>query len=199
MMVENWFAVPIYYNDLDKDICKRSKDEVITAFNNLNNSNLLTNFNGTSSLSYNTLITDVIRHFNMKETRNLLVQECCSYITALGIKCKEVNFENNWVIGYEDKQYQGEHNHGYENNSISGVFYVEVPHGSSPIIFTQPNPYNNHVTITESHGHYSEEISYNALENRIIIFPSYIRHRVPSSSKLEGRRIAFVFNASIKI
>jgi uncharacterized protein (TIGR02466 family) len=198
-MVENWFAVPVYYNDINKNICEAAKEEIINAYNSLKNSNHLSNFNGTSSISFGTEIKDVISHFNMQETKNLLLQECWNYTSVLDIKCKDIKINYNWVVGYTNNQHQGLHNHGYQDNKLSGVFYVEAPTGSSPIIFSQPNPYTEHITIRSSQTQYSATVSYKAIENRVIIFPNYLNHHVPSNSELEGRRVAFVFNALVEI
>ena len=196
-MVENWFATPIYYNDID--ICTAAKEEIINGYNTLEKLNILTNFSGTSSISYNTEIRDVINHFNMINTKKLIISECNSYLSSIGISFNVIELIDSWVIGSKGKQFQGEHDHGYVDNHISGIFYAETAIGSSPIIFSQPNPYNQHITISNSNTQYAANMVYKVIENRIIIFPSYLRHRVPSSSNLDGRRLALVFNARIKI
>jgi uncharacterized protein (TIGR02466 family) len=197
-MVENWFSTPIYYNDLNNFDTSNSKKEIFKAYDDLEKSNILTTFNGTSSISYNTEVSDVLNYFNMIYTKELILQECYQYVLSLGIKCNSIHVKQSWVIGYKNNQYQGEHNHGYEDNGISGVFYVEAPQGSSPIIFSHPIPYNTHSIITSSNmSQYTSDVEYAVIENRIVIFPNYLRHRVPNNSKLDGRRLAFVFNAYI--
>ena len=198
-MVENWFPTPIYYNDIDNVKCIAAKEEIINAYNTLENLNILTNYSGTSSLSYSTDIRDVIDHFKMTNTKKLVLSECSSYINSIGISFNEIEIIDNWVIGYKGNQFQGEHDHGYVNNYISGIFYAETAPGSSPIIFTHPNPYKKHITITNSNPQFAESTVYEVTENRVLIFPSYLRHSVPSSSKLDGRRLALIFNARIKI
>ena len=197
-MVENWFATPIYYNDIDNDTCIAAKEEIINAYNTLEELNILTNYSGTSSLSFSTDIKDVIDHFNMVNTRKLVISECSSYLNFIGISFNEIEMIDNWVIGYKGNEFQGEHDHGYIHNYISGIFYAETAPGSSPIIFSHPNPYNQHITISNSNTQYAASIVYKVTENRVLIFPSYLRHRVPGSSKLDGRRLALVFNVRIK-
>ena len=198
-MVENWFATPIYYSDIDNGTCIAAKKEIVNAYDTLENLNILTNFSGTSSISYSTGIKDVIDHFNMINTKKLLISECNNYLSSIGISFNAIEVIDSWVIGSKGNQFQGEHNHGYEDNHISGIFYAETALGSSPIIFSQPNPYNQHITISNSNTQYGPNIVYKVTENRVMIFPSYLRHSVPSSNKLEGRRLAIVFNARIKI
>ena len=199
MMIQDWFATPIYYNDMESDKIVAEKKEIIDAFDSLEKNNQLVNFNGTSRLTFSTKIESVIKHFNLINTERLVLQECHNYMTSIGVIFKNIKILHNWVIGYTNNQYQGEHNHGYDNKILSGVFYVQVSDNASPIVFSTPNPYEQHIVCTGTNLVNVSFIGYEAKENRIIIFPSFLKHNVPVNDKLQGNRLAFAFNAEVLI
>ena len=84
--------------------------------------------------------------------------------------------------------------HNHSNCILSGVYYVQVPEGAPGIIFHSPmadlmlQPPKkeandlNMLTITQ-----------NVSAGQMVIFPSYLRHSVPSNH-VDGQRISVAFN-----
>jgi uncharacterized protein (TIGR02466 family) len=87
--------------------------------------------------------------------------------------------------------------HNHPNNYLSGVYYVEVSDGAPDIIFQDPRPISimpwsgklNRVTANAQ----SEQ----AVAGRMIIFPSWLRHHVPSNYGTR-ERISISFNLMFK-
>ncbi len=89
------------------------------------------------------------------------------------------------------------HEHFHPNSLISGVIYVSVEPGSGVIHFKRPhlpaltlehkrtNQYNNNLA----------EI--NVSEGLVLMFPSYLRHYVPTN-KSNDVRVSIAFNSFIK-
>mgnify|MGYP002629736104 CR=1 FL=1 len=83
--------------------------------------------------------------------------------------------------------------HNHPNNYLSGVYYVAVPETGSHLLFQDPRP-GLILPPTAKHG----RVTANAFvaqprPGRMIMFPSWLRHHVPSN---EGttERISIAFN-----
>ena len=159
----------------------------------LKNQNLLRNFNGTSLLSYDTKIESILDYFNLKEIKEKIRLYSNDYLINCGTSFSKIIIRNNWLIGYTRNEYQGEHNHGYNNNSISGIIYAKVPVYASSIEFISPNPYLDHICIDK------QSATYEPVEGMLIIFPSFLKHKVlPNLNIPDGSlRLALSFNAEV--
>ena len=191
-MNDNWFNIPVY--NKKKAFLPYELNQLYDGFVDLKNKNILTNHNGTSLLSYNTNIKSVLDYFDLKHIKEKIRLYCNDYLINCGVKFNNVETREDWLIGYTKGEYQGEHNHGYDDRFISGIIYAKVPVGSSLIQFTTPNPYLNHTCIR-----YTQTISYTPEEGMIIIFPSFLKHNVLPNTNLseESLRLCISFNAEI--
>lgn len=81
--------------------------------------------------------------------------------------------------------------HVHEDALVSGVYYVNIPNGSAPLVFRNQD---DKVNATEDNIHLLEPS-----EGQIVIFPPWLPHSVPEREyKEEGSckdpRISFAFN-----
>lgn len=189
-MNENWFSIPIYYKS--NILTQQEIQQLYDGFVLLKEKKLLANFNGTSLLTFNTAINSVLDYFNLDHIKEKIRLYCNDYLINCNIKFKNIVIQSNWLIGYDKNDYQGEHNHGYENNYISGVVYVKVPANSSPIVFLNPNPFISHICSQET-------VSYVPTEGMILIFPNFLKHKVlPNKNIMEDElRLGLSFNARV--
>ena len=104
---------------------------------------------------------------------------------------KDVNINYN-------KDYNVSHNHFGNNNKFSGVYYVKAPKNCGHIVLEHPA---NLVELSWAekvpkgqHNEYTGSIwTYNPLPGKLLIFPSWLDHRVePNLSK--SPRVSFSFN-----
>jgi hypothetical protein len=191
-MINNHFNIPVYckYDAFQQYELRQLYD----SFLNLKNKNLLKNFNGTSLLTYNTNINSVLEYFNLNHIKEKIRLYCNDYLINCGVTFSRVEVDSDWLIGYNKNEYQGEHHHGYNDNSISGVLYACVPANSSPIIFMPPNPYSQHLTLKKS-----QSIYYNPEEGMLLIFPSFLKHKVLPNLDIPDNalRLGLSFNAVV--
>jgi hypothetical protein len=191
-MNENWFSIPLYHKS--NILTQQEIQQLYDGFVFLKEKNLLANFNGTSLLTFNTAINSVLDYFNLDHIKEKIRLYCNDYLINCNIKFKNIVIESNWLIGYNKNDYQGEHNHGYDNNYISGVVYIKIPANSSPIVFLTPNPFVSHICLQEF-----DTVSYVPTEGMILIFPSFLKHKVlPNKNIMEDElRLGLSFNARV--
>ena len=191
-MINNYFNIPVYckYDAFQQ----HEHRQLYQSFINLRDKNLLKNFNGTSLLSYNTNINSVLDFFSLNHIKEKIRIYCNDYLINCGGTFSSVEVDSDWLIGYNRNEYQGEHNHGYNDNYISGVLYACVPVNSSPIIFTSPNPYSRHLTIRKS-----EAIHYNPEEGMLLLFPSFLNHKVMPNTNITDNSLRLVLSFNAKI
>ena len=107
----------------------------------------------------------------------------------------ELNIRGSWLNINTEGTYQEFHAHN--GNVFSCVYWVKAPTGSGRLVFEDPKqpdmlPIMN---IEERNDLSFEKIGYNAVERRLIIFRSYLRHMVePCKNKIPRMSIAVNFN-----
>lgn len=192
-MIENWFNIPIYCKN--NAFTQHETQQIYNSFVSLKNENKLIHFNGTSLLNYDTSITSILDTFNLFDIKEKIIQYCNEYLIRCKISFNRVVVENNWVIGYNKNEYQGEHCHGYFNNGISGVIYAKVPENSSSIEFITPNPFLEHICVADN-----SSVKYNPREGMILIFPNFLKHKVMPNLNIPDNaiRLGLSFNALVE-
>jgi len=99
-----------------------------------------------------------------------------------------------WVNSNRKHHFNMPHNHSPD--FFSGVWYLKVPKDSGGICFLNPveqNTYNYHNFLGD--GCFQDSATYNAKDNDLILFPSYVTHFVlPNVSDEERVSVAFNFN-----
>ena len=88
--------------------------------------------------------------------------------------------------------------HTHSNNILSGVFYV-MAEQTSGIIFTDPRPQAGVIQpdVTKQFVDNANVIKYDSLTNRMILFPSWLQHYVPTN-ETKSNRISIAFNMMLK-
>jgi uncharacterized protein (TIGR02466 family) len=83
--------------------------------------------------------------------------------------------------------------HNHPNNFLSGVYYVAVPDTGSHLVFQDPRPVSIMPRIDKPGRIISNASIAQPQPGRMVIFPSWLRHHVPSN---EGttERISIAFN-----
>lgn len=96
-----------------------------------------------------------------------------------------IKAEHSWLNRIEKHQYQESHKHS--PSTFSCCFYPIVPEGSSPLTFvnevqtdTTPLQPSKHPSLYAKHR-------IKAVENRLIVFPSWQFHYVPSGYNTKAR------------
>ncbi|WP_422000079.1 TIGR02466 family protein [Reyranella sp.] len=109
----------------------------------------------------------------------------------LGIEQHPMMITGCWANINPPGSYHPTHNH--PNNYLSGVYYVAVPDAGSHLVFQDPRPLAMTPATTKPTRFTSNASLALPQPGRMVIFPSWLRHHVPSN---EGttERISIAFN-----
>ena len=105
---------------------------------------------------------------------------------------------------FANEMFRGETHtsHRHARAIVSGVFYLQVPEGSSPIIFQDPRPHSELIGPDEnaicSNKYNTQDVTFNPKVGDIVLFNSWLPHSVPPSSiQVEDGRISIAFNVNV--
>ena len=89
--------------------------------------------------------------------------------------------------------------HTHSNNLLSGVYYVDTEENSPGIIFSDPRPQAQVIKpkIIKRLMETSDMCEYTAQKDKLIIFPSWLTHFVPTN-KTKKNRISISFNIMLR-
>ena len=85
--------------------------------------------------------------------------------------------------------------HTHPNNFLSGVYYVQTQPGADSIFFSDPRPQASVVLppTKKENVYAANEVSFDAKDGRMIVFPSWLTHGVPAN-RSNRDRISISFN-----
>ena len=100
---------------------------------------------------------------------------------------EEPPFMYYWVSVYEEGDQHGSHNH--PNSLIAGTYYPSVAIDSASIILE--SPWKNHIMHDNISGW---TYNYKPQPGDMLVWPSWLDHRVPVQEKSNTKRVAISFN-----
>ena len=113
------------------------------------------------------------------------------YLTELGHKFQDIQITSSW--GNVLQKQNSIHSHHHTNSYICGVFYLD---NSSPLTFLNPQleswGFVPEFKDDSSKLRKQQQYFINPLKNDLIIFPSWLKHRVSPTS--QEQRISIAFN-----
>tara|TARA_Y100000004_G_scaffold178137_1_gene220410 strand:+ start:4210 stop:4833 length:624 start_codon:yes stop_codon:yes gene_type:complete len=89
------------------------------------------------------------------------------------------------------------HDHIHPNSVLSGVFYLRLESGMPPIVFNKTVFSNIKRIVKNYNEHNAETFLLPMVSGELIVFPSYLRHMVPTN-KSDKERISISFNTFVK-
>jgi uncharacterized protein (TIGR02466 family) len=110
-----------------------------------------------------------------------------------------LQIENSWFNVNQSGDYNDSHYHA--SSILSGVLYLKCPKNSGSIFFENPS-YGLLESYIQPYIKYrknrltSFSFSYSPEESGLIIFPSWIRHKV-DPGQFDGERISISFNTTV--
>jgi uncharacterized protein (TIGR02466 family) len=87
--------------------------------------------------------------------------------------------------------------HNHPNNYLSGVYYVDIPETGSELIFQDPRPSLIMPWTGKLNRLTANAAAEQAQPGRMVVFPSWLRHHVPSNPGA-SERISISFNLMFK-
>ena len=186
MILENWFSTPIWYTKIQCDLtqvkqkCYQLKNEGEGVHKS--------NFGGWQSKTIN--LTD---YEEFKELTQLINEN-------LNNVCKDIHedfkllINGAWVNINGKNSYNYTHEHPF--SALSGCFYIDVPENSGNIVFENMHSLKRHYPInTFNSPLFYENTTYKPDVGSLIIFPSWINHKVETNNS-DNDRISIAFNTT---
>ncbi len=153
-----------------------------------------------NSSVYNTSNTyNLNKDKNFDVLNNVVTDKVNYHSTEFGIK--ETFYSSiSWFNTYYEKDYQEFHIH--PNSIFSAVYFVRAPKGSSNLVLQNPSTVSKMFMPQDMMCNDDNSDLWNipAVENRLVIFPSYISHMVPAHKLMEKRTtVAYNYICDYKI
>ena len=197
MPVQGWFSTPIYFNKVKEPVLseiQKEFDSVVSEFEKNNsfqyNPGWLPRTHKISDITFeNNFLADYKLDTFVKELSmhlNAYVQEIGMHVT----KSTSFKVTSSWMTKFAKNEFA--HNHDHGSCDISGAYYYQVPNherGGS-IQFHSPVEQLNASYVFENVPRY---ITFPAEVGGIILFPSWLTHRV-SANESEQDRMSVSFN-----
>jgi len=90
--------------------------------------------------------------------------------------------------------------HSHPFNYLSGVFYLQVPQNSGPLVFHDPRPQGEVLSPPKKPDesiHTAHRVRWTPKPNDLLFFPSWLNHEVEINKSTE-ERIILSFNLKLK-
>ena len=135
---------------------------------------------------------EVFKDFNKDISRSSF-----EILDKLGYEADQIEITDMWANVL--KQHETHQPHTHSNNFLSGVFYLDADDTMPGITFQDPRPGANVILPRKKLDHMNNAnlLNYKAKTNRIIIFPSWLVHWVPTNLSTSNR-ISISWNIQIR-
>ena len=135
----------------------------------------------------------------LKKLKQFCEQHLDTYIKEVICPKEDLNFyiTQSWLNINKPGEFHHEHSHS--NSIISGVFYVSTEEDDK-IFFTDPNQKLKDLLrseVTTFNLWNSSSWFFPAVTNELLIFPSWLNHRVDQNEKATKNRISISFNTFV--
>ena len=181
--LHNIFSVPVFTTFLNGEVVEYLENLIIPKLDNLpfkKEENLRTDFYESEK---------IVTSKELKKFIEVVEPLCQEYSKKTQIKL--LNNVKYWVQDY--KQDQQFHSHAHPGAQISGVYYIRANNDAGELEFTNPNPhayFQEYLTKTRlNHGY-----SITPTKGLLVLFPSYLFHRVVPSKNPLVERTCIAFN-----
>lgn len=187
---QEWWSTPIWYFDISQnevDYVKIEKE--CYQHQKLDLGNKISNVGGYQSKNI------FVNNASPEIKKLLLTVESLSteWYTEFGVKpqfAKKV--DNCWININSTNSYNKPHVH--QQSIFSGVYYVKAPINSGHITFNNQSDRDFILQTFTNQTRYSvSDINYDAVEGRVVIFPSWVQHSVGLNQSNDDR-ISIAFN-----
>jgi len=141
------------------------------------------------------------------EQRLHLLDDFAELVQAIGLASKQVmdflavdsdGFEITGCWANMSPPGVGHRGHHHSNNYLSGVYYVQASPGADTISFSDPRFQVEQIVprFKEQNAHNATAHSLQVVPGRLVIFPSWLVHRVPVNESDE-LRVSIAFNVML--
>ena len=189
--IHSIFPTPVYIAKRDSDsISEEEKAEVEKIIQQGELKNL-----GNSSSANNNIFDS-----NLKNIKQFCEQQLKIYVEEVINPKEELDFymTQSWLNIVKPGEFH--HDHSHNNSLISGVFYLATEEDDN-ITFEDMNfKIKQQINIEPKEWNVSNAVTWTfpAITNELIMFPSWLNHRVLVNEKATTDRISISFNTFVK-
>ena len=135
-----------------------------------------------------------------KKLKQFCEQQLKIYVEQVIVPKEEIDFyiTQSWLNITKPGEFHHDHNH--QNSIISGVFYISTEEDDK-IVFTDPNTKVKdliEVGFREYNTWNTTNWFLHAITNELVLFPSWLSHKVEPNEKATKDRISLSFNTFVK-
>lgn len=187
MQVVNLFPLAMFEGAVTAETAQAVEDYVVP------NVDLLINSKDTFD-DYKTDFweTKILIHENVPQLWEEIIEFIKYYSkeTSLHVNFEELSMHY-WTQDYKEGDSHDIHAHGCPG--ISGIYWVRANEAAGPVRFYTPNPYTEISDWTDDNSPHGRSMADVFPEKgKLILFPSYLKHRVmPSGPNTERTAISF--------
>ncbi len=189
-MIHNFFSTPIYIDNVFDTAVESELSLVMPKLKFKNdwqpdNDTALTTFIPDEQIN-------VLENFNLDTTKELIFKHVNKYLNdAQQPVTDELHIQSSWLNTFDKDQNIGLHEHGYQPNVVSGVYYHKAHKDSGMISFKSPNPFV--ISFPHRCNQYSNIVKVPPEPGMIILFPSWLLHKV-EPNRSDKERVSLSFN-----
>ena len=185
------FPCPVYITKRDTNISPKEAKEIRKI---IDKEGMTKNYGNSSSNN-----SDIFNG-KLKKIKQFCEQHIKSYVEQVISPKEEIDFyiTQSWLNITKPGEYHHEHSH--PNSLISGVFYISTEEDDN-IAFTDPNAkVRGLISIEPKEFNLFNSPSwyFPSITNELILFPSWLNHRVFPNEKATTNRISISFNTFIR-
>ena len=190
-IIHGIFPCPVYLVNRDSNLFPKEKKEIGKI---IDKEGMYSNEGNSAS------INSYIFNDNLKKIKQFVEQHLKTYVEQVINPRKELDFyiTQSWLNVTKPGEFHHEHCHS--NSIISGVFYISTEQ-SDKIAFADPNTKVKDL-IEIGFREYNTWNSTNwfvpAIANELVLFPSWLSHKVEPNENATTDRISISFNTFVK-
>jgi uncharacterized protein (TIGR02466 family) len=198
MSVHGYFSTPIYENIITGDELIAVQEELDKVVADLkasdsfkHNEQWLPNTHKLSDISFKSNLLLDYQTTNFVEALKFNVFEYMRMLDVPVYKIQEFKITQSWMTNTGPGEFAHTHNHG--SVDVAGVYYYKTNGRDGNINFL--NPVAQFTTYLLEH--LPNNVSYEPMVGKFILFPGWIDHKVPTNYT-DGERISISFNINFK-
>jgi len=190
MPIENWFSTPIFVHDFEDSELSDIQSEISLAIPAAKTCYQASPWGDSVDTTFDFQGTNDIERFKMSVFLSKINWTVDQYVDSIRYQGPAFTVTESWFNFSKTNGFQFDHTHA--GSRISGVYYYQTNNNDGNIRFQNPNPFA-HFRGFPADGVPNESISYKPKNGRIILFPSWLTHRV-NKNLTSNERISISFN-----
>jgi uncharacterized protein (TIGR02466 family) len=190
MTIEHWFSTPIFAHDLTGANLEDVQNEISTCIEQARHVSLTTKTQWGDSVATTFDGKNDINIYKLELLTDFLFSAVDEYIKNIQYNGPEFELAESWFNFYSKNGFQYDHTHpGYR---VSGIYYYSTNGEDGSVRFQNPNACI-HSHLFPADGSSAESVSYSPKVGRLLLFPSWLVHRV-NKNTTDHERISIAMN-----